>query len=116
MINNLSLSFDATSLNTTNFLNSSQGEIMGTEAHMSGQTKSQGKAEKRQTKRNRPRLHITLKKANLEWLRKVTPNISKFIDEIIDRLREETEPQMIFIGRIDGAGVAESGKGARLRV
>ena len=89
---------------------------MGTETHLSGQNKSQPEQRKRQTKRNKPRLHITLKKANLEWLRKVTPNISKFLDEVIDRLREQTEPYVILISPSEGAGVAESGKGARFRV
>ncbi|GEM_PF-1669378 len=83
---------------------------------MSGQTKSHSEVSKRQTKRNKPRLHITLKKAKLEWLRKATPKISKFLDEVIDRLREQTAPHTILILPYSEAGVAESGKGVGFRV
>jgi len=55
---------------------------MGTNGQLSGQNESQGEASKSPTKRNRPRLHITLKKINYDWIKNKTPNASKFIDEL----------------------------------
>ncbi len=52
-------------------------------------------------------------------LKKKTPNASKFIDNILNIVREGIWLVTVVISPLEagrGAGVAESGKGARLRV
>ncbi len=93
---------------------------METETQMSRQIKSSLEPRKSKTNRNSPRLHITLSQENYKFLKEKTPNASKFIDEILNIVRSGIQPVAVVISGIGGvsslAGVAESGKGARLRV
>ena len=91
-----------------------------TETQMSRQIKSSPEPRKSKTNRNRPRLHITISQENYNWLKEKTPNASKFIDDLLNIVRSGIQPIAVVIPGIGGhtswAGVAESGKGARLRV
>ncbi len=71
-----------------------------------------GEGRKSETKRNRPRLNITVSKDVHEWLHEKVPNISDFIDSLVRTVMQNLDPHVVVITPM-GASTGRAGSLAR---
>ncbi len=73
---------------------------MPTSTQVSAQYNKVAEGRKGKTKRNRPRLNITVSKEVHEWLHEKVPNISEFIDNLVRAVMHKIEPHVVLISPI----------------
>ncbi len=71
-----------------------------TETEVSAHTESSVKAGKLAKTRIRKRLNITISPENYNWLKERIGNASKFIDSLIDAVKEQTQPAVMVISPV----------------
>ncbi len=72
-----------------------------TETPVSAHTESPVKARKSAKNRIRKRLNITISPENYNWLKEKIGNASKFIDSLIDAVKEQTQPAVVVISPVE---------------